>query len=148
MKIAKIDWKEVTFDKSGVSVYGYLNDSLLFEIRVTGKKVVTYKLLSYPIKNSIFVSGNNSKVLNVIKTGYNNVLSDIKIAAENHLSDYINMFMYKPKLFKVIVTDKSTAHPDQIIDGYLAAFGVVQTYELNDAKKKAKMFNGILEPVN
>lgn len=51
------------------------------------------------------------------------------------------------KKFRVKVDANSNAKPDQVKDGYLALFGVIQTYGRGEAIKKARMFKGTIELV-
>lgn len=52
------------------------------------------------------------------------------------------------EFYRVKVSEGSTqAKPEQIINGYLAAFGEVQKYTRGQAIKKARMFNGKIEIV-
>jgi len=51
------------------------------------------------------------------------------------------------KRYRVKLNAKHYAQPDQIKDGYLAGFGVIQTYTRGEALKKARMFEGKIELV-
>lgn len=49
--------------------------------------------------------------------------------------------------YKVKLNADHKAQPNQIKDGYLAGFGIIQTYTRGEAIKKASMFNGSIELV-
>jgi len=51
------------------------------------------------------------------------------------------------KKYKVALKENHKAKTDQIKDGYLADYGVVQTYTRGEAIKKARMFSGEIELV-
>ncbi|MBN1156719.1 hypothetical protein JXA85_03825, partial [Candidatus Woesearchaeota archaeon] len=65
--------------------------------------------------------------------------------AEDYKELLLTMPAQAQNLYKVKLSKDSDARPDQIINGYLAAFGEVMEYTRGEAIKKARMFNGSIE---
>lgn len=161
MSIETIRWEIISnsdLDNNSMRL-GYVNDRLLFQIQVTGSKVYHYKLFSYPLKDTIFVAGNNTKLLvhKKSETGFKSsyvllLMND----AEDLLNEFINLFSKKPVLYKVKLTPEGITYFNAIThssylteDGYLKD-GItdnVGLYTRGDAIKKARNFNGKIEKV-
>ncbi len=152
MQLAEIVWDAKTCPEGNNPQYilGFVNGRCLFEIRVEGSRIFTYKLLTNPIKSDIFISGNTSKVLDETKYDHRNdaMIEVLKFFASCKLNEYVSLFEKKPQLYKVKLYDFNTAKIDQIVNGYLSyEEGRVAEYTRGEAIKKAQMFNGKIEKV-
>ena len=80
----------------------------------------------------------------IVENAFQN-LEYTELVRIDQIEEEAELYEVKDNQYHVRLLAVNTANPDQQMNGYLANFGMVASYDKKEAKKKANMFGGIIE---